>query len=251
MSFIDPALNWILVFTPIIGILIVSIILGVISTVVYKYASDQKKIKELKDKTKEIQKKIKKVSKENPQKAMEMNSELMKLNGPMMKETMKPMFYTLIPSLLILAWMSANLAFMPIVPGQTFEVTAYFNDGVTGNVSMIALPEGLEFVNGDTQEISDSIAIWQLKSDQEATYTLTMDYHNQEHNKDVIITYSREYIQPETIVNKDGLKKVITGNEKIRPLKGVPIFGGLNWLWSYIILTVIVSSLLKKFLKVY
>ena len=68
---------------------------------------------------------------------------------------------------------------------------------------------------------------------------------------DVFITTSRKYLQPEKIINKDGLNKIIIHNEKVKPFKGIPILGGLNWLWTYILLTIIISSILKKALKVY
>ncbi len=251
MSIVDPLLNWLLIFNPFVSILIISIILGVITTLVYKYASNQKKIKELKDETKALQKKIKAISKTNPEKMMELNSKMMKLNGPLMKETMKPTLWTIIPSLLILTWMAANLAFMPIIPGQTFEVITEFNEGITGNVSMFAIPEGLEFINGATQEISDGQARWVLKSSDENTYTLTINYKDLDFNQDVIITNAREYINPEQIVKKEGLNKIIVGNEKIKPFKGAPIIGNLNWLWSYILLTMIFTTVLRKLLKVY
>ncbi len=251
MSIVDPLLNWLLIFNPFISILIISVILGLITTFVYKYASNQKKIKELKDQTKHLQKKIKEVAKTNPEKMMELNSKMMKLNGPLMKETMKPTLWTIIPSLLILTWMATNLAFMPILPGQTFDVTAEFNEGIIGNVSMFAIPEGLEFVNGTTQEIIDEKAIWVLRSTEENTYTLTINYRDLDFNQDVAVTNTRKYINPEQIVKKEGLKKIIVSNEKIKPFKGAPIVGGLNWLWSYIILTMIFTTLLRKLLKVY
>ncbi len=251
MSIVDPLLNWLLIFNPFISILIISVILGFMTTLVYKYASNQKKIKELKDETKALQKKIKTISRTNPEKMMELNSKMMNLNGPLMKETMKPTLWTIIPSLLILTWMATNLAFMPILPGQTFEVTAEFNEGIVGNISMFALPEGLEFVNGATQEIIDEKATWVLNSPKENSYTLTVNYRDLELNQDVIITNTREYVNPEQIVKKEGLNKIIVSNEKIKPFKGLPIIGGLNWLWSYIILTMVFTTLLRKLLKVY
>ncbi len=251
MSIVDPILNWILVFNPFIAILIISIFLGVITTLVYKYASNQKKIKELKDKTKKLQKKIKKISKTEPEKVMEINAQMMKLNGPLMKETMKPTLWTIIPSLLILTWMASNLAFASISPGQSFTITAEFNDGVTGEIIVDSVPEGLEFLSGNTKEIVDNKAIWELKSEQENTYSLLFKFRELEVNKELIVSNSWEYSTPEEIVNQEGIKKITINNEKTKPFKGIPIIGNLNWLWSYIILTMVFTTVLRKLLKVY
>lgn len=251
MSIVDPILNWILVFNPFIAILIISIFLGIITTLVYKYASNQKKIKELKDKTKKLQKKIKKIPKTEPEKMMEINSQMMKLNGPLLKETMKPTLWTIIPSLLILTWMASNLAFSSISPGQSFTITAEFNDGVTGEISLDSVPDTLEFINGENQIIKDNKAIWELRSEEENTYSLLFKFRELEINKELIISNSWEYSDPEEIIKEEGIKKITINNEKTKPFQGIPVLGGLNWLWSYIILTMLFTTILRKLLKVY
>ena len=251
MSIVDPVLNWILIFNPIISILIISIFLGIITTLVYKFASNQTKIKELKNKTKSLQKKIKTIPKDKPEKMMEINAQMMKLNGPLMKETMKPTLWTIIPSLLNLTWMASNLAFASISPNQEFTITAEFNEGVTGEISIDSIPETIDFVNGHIQEISEEKATWLLKAPNEETYDLLFKFHEVEINKELIISNSWDYSQPEEVINQEGLKKIIINNEKIKPFKGIPIIGNLNWLWSYIILTMAFTTLLRKLLKVY
>lgn len=250
MTFIDPALNWLLILSPFYSILIISIIFGLITTVVYKFASNQKKIKELKSRQKALQKKLKLIPKDQPEKMMEVNSEMMKISGPLMKESFKPTLWTLLPSLLILTWMAANLAYAGIAPGQMFTATAEFNEGVTGEITLEAVPEGLEFINNATQEISNSKAIWELKSSKPETYSLLFKFRETEVNKDILITNNWEYEEPVVIVKESGLKKLTIGNEKIRPFEGIPVLGGINWLWSYIILTMIFTTILRKVLKI-
>jgi uncharacterized membrane protein (DUF106 family) len=251
MSFVDPLLNWVLMFNPFISILILSFIMGLISTLAYKFASDQKKIKSLKEESKELQKKIRKVSKEHPEKAMKMNSKLMKLNGPLMKESFKSTIWTLIPALIIITWMSSNLVYLPLSPGQEFNVTAKFNEGVIGEVNLEAIPDNITFISDQTQIINNSIAEWKLKSKQTDEYKLLLDYRNKTYDKKVKITETREYAEPEKIINENGLNSITINNEKVKPLEGIPVLGGLNWLWTYILLSMIITTVLRKLLKVY
>jgi len=184
---------------------------------------------------------------------MAINSEMMKLNGPMMKESFKSTFYTIIPSLLILAWMSANLAFYPLYTEQPFTVTAEFNEGVTGSVSMSELPQGFNYLNSAEQNITDSQAIWRLQADSPGTYTAIIEFQNKDFNQDILIveTPDRKYSNPEQIVKSGGLNKITVSNNKVKPFEGAPIVGGLNWLWAYILITVIMSSVLRKVFKIY
>jgi uncharacterized membrane protein (DUF106 family) len=251
MSFVDPALDWLLILNPLIATLIISVILAVLTTLVYKFASNQKKIKELKDKQKELQKKMKTIPKDQPEKMMGINSQMMKLSGPLMKESFKSTIWTIIPSILILTWMATNIAFAGIAPEQTFMITAEFNEGVTGDITLEAIPGGLEFITGATQSIVDSKAYWELKSPKEETYSLLFKFRETEVNANLIISEKWEYEEPELLIKESGLKKIIIGNEKIRPFNGIPVLGGLNWLWSYILLTMAFSMILRKVLKVY
>jgi len=253
MSFVDPIFNWLLNFHPFIATLIISIIFGAITTLVYKFASNQKKIKELKDKQKSLQKKIKTIPKTEPEKIMKLNSEMMKISGPLMKETFKPTMWTLIPSLLILTWMAANLAYASISPGSMFSITAEFNEGVTGNITMIIEPEqGVEYINSETQIINNnSIAVWNLKAIKSGEYNLLFKFHELEINKELLITEKWDYIEPKLFVKQQGLKSIVVNHNKIKPFQGVPIIGGLNWLWSYIILTMIFTTVLRKLMKIY
>jgi len=253
MGVIDPLLDWILYFSPFIGIVIISLVMALLTTVIYKFASNQKKIKKIKEQMKELQKKMKTIPKDQPEKMMAINSAMMKLNGPMMKESFKSTFYTIIPSLLILAWMSANLAFYPLYTDQPFTITADFNEGVTGVVTMSELPEGFDYINGAEQEIIDFQAIWEVKSESPGTYTTTINFLNKGYNQDILIVEKpeRKYSNPEQIIRSGGLNKITVSNKKIKPFEGAPIVGGLNWLWSYILITIIMSSVLRKLLKVY
>ena len=253
MSFIDPLFNWLLNFKPFIAITVISIFFGAITTLVYKFASNQKKIKELKDEQKRLQKKIKSIPKTEPEKIMKLNSEMMKISGPLMKETFKPTMWTLIPSLLILTWMAASLAYAPISQGSMFSITAEFNDGVTGNISMVIEPEqGIEYINGEIQIINNnSEAVWNLKAINNSEYNLLFKFHELEINKEILITNEWDYIEPELFVKQQGLKSIVVNHDKIKPFQGVPIIGGLNWLWCYIILTMIFTTVLRKLIKIY
>jgi uncharacterized membrane protein (DUF106 family) len=253
MGLIDPLLDWVLIFSPIVSIIIIGLMMSVLTTVIYKFASDQKKIKKLKDDMKVMQKKMKEIPKDQPEKMMELNSKIMKMQGPLMKESFKSMIYTIIPSLLVLAWMSANLAFFPLYPGQDFTITAEFNEGVIGDVSLDMTPGSVEYVNGATQSIVDGKAVWVVNAKEANSYSAAIDFHDELYSQEILIVDvpGRKYSNPEQIVEKGGLKTITVGNKKAAPLQGIPILSGINWLWTYILVTVICSSLLRKALKVY
>ncbi len=243
---LDFLFDWLLSFNPLISIVLISLIMSFISTIIYKYASDQKELKRLKEKIKKLQKKIKIVSKTDPQKAIKLNSELMKLNAPMMKLSMKPMLYTLLPSLIILAWMGSNLVYLPIHSNEVFNVS-FIADNSEGFVTLSVIPDTLR-IDMPKKKLVNNRAYWLLKAQDPGTYTLNFKLNNKTFSKDVLID-SKKYLNPITVDKSNGVK-IVVSNKKLLPFKGLPVIGGLNWLWSYIIFSVIFSSLLKKLFKV-
>ncbi len=81
------------------SIAIFSVIVTLISTLVQKHFTDQEHLKSLKKRQKEIKK-----AKE-PSVMQELNAEMLQLTGVMFKKSMKPMFVTIIPFLLLFTWL--------------------------------------------------------------------------------------------------------------------------------------------------
>ena len=83
-----------------------------VSTLAQKYLTDQEHLKHLKKRQKEIQKELK--GNKDGDLIKELNSELMKLTGVMFKSSMKPMFATIIPFLLLFYWLKG--VYVEILP---------------------------------------------------------------------------------------------------------------------------------------
>jgi uncharacterized membrane protein (DUF106 family) len=245
------------------AILLISFVLTLVTTLVYKFTTDQKKMKKLKEEMKEYQKKIKALSKESPEKMMAMQQQALKGNTEYMKHSFRSTLYTIIPLLLIFSWLSSHLAYEPIMPGQPFKVSAYFSEGHVPSASIQSIPE-LEIIGGSTQQINESViegwflfktryekATWTLKGE-EGEYKLTIDYNNEQHDKPLTISSERRYENPEKSVTDSKLKKIVIENQKIYPVGTIPVLGWApSWLWTYILLSLLFSIGIRKILKVY
>jgi uncharacterized membrane protein (DUF106 family) len=241
---------FLLKWPPFWAILVISLVITIVTTLVYKFTTDQKKMKKLKEDMKEYQKKIKALSKSDPQKAMSIQQEAMKQNMEYMKHSFKSTLYTFIPIIIIFGWLNAHMAFYPLAPDQPFKITAYFAEGHASTVSISTIPE-LELLNNATQTIVDGKAEWELKGE-EGEYKAVLDYNNEEYDKPIIISSLRKYEPPEKIITNSKLKKIIVGNDKVYPFGSMDFFGWRpNWLWTYIVLSILLSIGIRKVLKVY
>ena len=89
--------------SPKYSIAIFSVIVTLISTLAQKWLTNQEHLKSLKKRQKEIQRELKKTK--EPSVMQELNSEMLKLTGLMFKSSMKPLFVTMIPFLILFVWL--------------------------------------------------------------------------------------------------------------------------------------------------
>jgi len=234
-------------------IFIVSVLITVITTLVYKYTTDQKKLKENKETVKKLRKKMNE-NKDNQKKMMEIQQEMMSKNMEMMKSSFKPMLFTFIPLILLFSWMSGTLAYEPLMPGEAFTVTVYAADTYASgleNINLSAIP-GMKIQrdNDFTPEKDEKQVRWVITPEKEGEYSLLIESPSFKETKEVIISSKKDYAIPLTEYKDSQLSKVVIGNEDVRPFEGAPVIGGLNWLWAYIILSLITSIGFRKALGV-
>ena len=252
LSFLDPVLN--LLFGPLLqlsyfwAILILSVIISLLITLIYKWTTDQNLMKQLKGETKALQKQMKEL-KDRPEEMMKVQKEMMQTNWKYMSHSLRPMLFTFIPIILIFGWMNAHLAYAPIFPGQEFQVSARFANGdVQGNAS-ITVPEGITLISEDTQQIEAKEATWTMKGPSGA-YVLEVEYGGKIFTKDLLITKEKNYVSVQKPIKDGGALKAI--GIKNAPVKILNLFGWkVGWLGTYIIFSIVASMLLRKGLKVY
>jgi len=243
----DAALNVVfgplLKLHPLAAILILSFIISLFIVVIYKWMTDQGRMKQLKDSLSDYQKKVR-ASKENPEKALAIQKEMMTVQKEYFMKSMKPTLVTMIPILLIFGWMNAHLAFEPLTPGQEFVLTVLAEKGISGNVS-VGVPADLQIIGDSTKQFADGTAEFTLKGDKEGEYLVSFSSNDKEVDKKVMISSQRNYAEVTESYKSDVFKAVTINN---KPLK---VIWKLSWLWAYIISAIVFSMVLRKVMKVY
>lgn len=256
LSFLDPVLNvifWpLLQIPPLLGIILISFVLSLLITLIYKWTTDQNLMKQLKTEIKEFQKQMKEL-KSNPAEAMKIQKRSMETNMKYMMQSFKPMIFTFIPIILIFGWLQAHMAYEPLHPLQEFSVDMFF-DGDGRNVQLSAFPDTLVILGEKIQKVSANKVSYALKGG-EGRYSLEfLVYKDDPANgepfrKEIVITDKREYKEPVLNINRNGINNIVVGNKKTMVLN---LFGWkLGWLGSYIIFSIIFSIIVRKMLKVY
>lgn len=261
----DPILGWVLYLHPALGLLLISLLISVITTLAIKFLTNQTLMKDLRNELKELQKEMKDL-RNNPKKMAKINERVMETNSKYMSHSMRPTFFTLIPILLIFGWLSSHIGYYPIWPDQPFELTINFEDDVYGNISLV-LPEGLELKEGSSdREILRTEVSWILAGE-EGDYQVGVMFNDKLYEKRVLVTKEREYAPVEKSFRKkmlffsskeeNGVNSITINNKEVKPfedvpvIKDIPIISNFNWFWTYFIFSIAFSMGLRRLLNLY
>lgn len=235
---------------PLLVIIIgVSLLITLVSTLAYKYFTNQAEMKSLKDDIKKHQDEMK-GHKDNPKKVMEIQKKAMEKNFRYMGQSMKPMLITFLPIILVFAWLNQVVAYEPLMPGQDFTITAGF-DKYTGNATLTSI-EGLT-INNPTQDVINGTASWTANG-KTGEYLLSMNVGGRAVDAGkVTVTDQKKYAPVLQKINDNSLKTIVLPNKPTKPFGwGFSIFGYRpGWLMTYIIFSIIFSMGLRKVMKVY
>jgi uncharacterized membrane protein (DUF106 family) len=241
----NPVFGWLLHTPPILALLILATLLAVVSTLLQKYLTDQAKMRRLRDDTKRYQEQMKKL-KDKPEEMMKVQQKMLPLQMDLMKESFKPLLVSMLPFLLIFFWLSSHFAFLPILPGQEFTVTATFADGVGGSATLASTTL---VIPGAVQVVKDGAAQWTLTGSG-GTHDLTLEFSGATYNRKVLITNEPKYETP-VMPLRGSVTSFDVGNKKLTPLDGFSLFGWHpGWIFYYILFSIPLSLLLKKWMKV-
>ncbi|MBD3318594.1 DUF106 domain-containing protein [Candidatus Woesearchaeota archaeon] len=249
-SFLDPIFDTIfgplLVLDPFYFVLIVSAVLSLFIVIIYKYTTNQSLMKALKQEIKELQAEMKAL-KGHPDKMMEVNKRMMATNSKYMMQSLKASLFTLLPIIIIYAYLSGVIAYDPIMPGQEFSMSVVLEEGVVADVET-SVPVGLEVTGDDDKRDVDDEAIFTYKG-RPGRYLVQFDVDDKTYGHEVLVTEERKHLPAEKSIEDGTVNMIHTNLDKTIVMN---LFGWeLGWFGSYIIFSIVFSILFRRLLKVY
>ncbi len=248
-TILQPIFGPLLLLPPWAAVLIVSVLTTVLITFIYKWMTNQKEMKHMKEQIKHHQKEMKQC-KNDVNKMMAINKQVMDLNMKYMKQSLKPTLITFIPIIIIFAWLNATLAYDPIMPGQQFTTTMEFQKGIFGEAH-ITTTDAIAVLNNATAQINQETrkAIWTLEAEKEGKTSIEYEYQGKTYINEVLITKQQKYLPIITAVNDGYVKQITVDNPSLVIFK---LFGlRFTWLWTYIILSLILGLGLRKIFSIH
>lgn len=106
---------------PLLSTVVISLILTIITTIVYKYTTDQVKLKSHREELQSIRKQMMD-SKNDPKKLEELQSRSLKISMEQMTQGFKPMIFTMLPALLAFGFLKDALPASQVILPFGFNI---------------------------------------------------------------------------------------------------------------------------------
>ena len=232
-------------------ILIIGFVMTILSTLVYKYTTDQGAMKRAREEINKLRKKMKDY-RHDQTKMMQINQEMMEHNMIIMRQSFKPMLYTIAPMLIIYMIMGGFLAFQPIMPTEAYTVTAYYSQDYAGDITLTSTPNQQIQLNEKHQtDNKNPSKQWILIAENQGEYQLLVEGDTFRETKKVIITEEKKYETPTKEYKDSDLEKIVVGNQEVKPLGNISLLGWKpGWIGTYILVSVLFSLAIRKLLGV-
>ena len=227
-------------------VIIMGIVVGVAGQLSYLFLVDQNLIKDLKIKMKELQVQLKGKSRTDPD-YMELQNQLLRHNATMMKHTMKPTYVTFVPFLIIFLLLEFYVSTVPVAIGQSLplSISGTFNGSISSLSNCIKLNGGynatMRIVKSESfSSVVSSSDCNVMLSTSNRTYNVSLTgLIGSRSSKVYTLGPAKLSFTPDTLV--------ITS----LPFS-IPFIGNqLNWFWTYFILSLVSSLVLRQILVHY
>ncbi|MFT4312014.1 MAG: EMC3/TMCO1 family protein [Candidatus Woesearchaeota archaeon] len=250
-SIVDPILLPLASISPLFAIIVISLFVSLVHVFLQKKLVDQHKVKAIREKMSKLQKKMR-ASKDDPQKMMKLHKQIMQSQGQLFPEMIKPAFVTMIPLLILFAWIATHLVYVPLQADEPFSVSVFLPEYVSGSVFMNSSTfgeqeQGLEPARHGFMFKRDYMrATFELSGDV-GEHNLTFTHKEYELDQRVRIDPSITERTPDRRVNEGVFQIFRVNYEKMEILPlGFTTFAGIG---AYIVFSLIFSLTFRKLFK--
>lgn len=240
-------------------ILLATIGISLFSTLVYKFATNQKKMREIKERLKVLQKELRE-ARGDQERMLKINSQIMKSHNEYSMQSMRSILFTFIPVMLVFIFLRAHVAYAPIHPGDTFTVLLDYRDQAALGSTLVQVPNGFTLLNTSNYTKSGFLGLGSRKGEAvlirapntSANGTITFSYGNETVNRSVMVTESNKYAQQSVSYRNGFLASAAIQYQGLRVFDVPWLPGWLQgWLAVYIIFTLIFTNVFRTVLKVH
>jgi len=247
--------------SPLILVILISVVVGLIMVVLFGYTSDQKKIHVAKDQLKAHLLAVRLYQDQLPV-VMKTYARILLGTGRYIRLAFMPLLYVIIPITLLIVQLDRYLGAMPIEPRQPFLVSVKSAPEALNQVKL-ELPEELSFSAPAVHIPAENRVVWRVVAAKNGTYNINVGAGGQTFSKQIVVSPDVERLSPVRL-RDHLLDRWLTSGESAlpaaSPVESIDVsyaprdirFAWIDWNWIvlFFVLSMIAGFIFKELLGI-
>jgi hypothetical protein len=234
---------------PLLMVLAISIVIGLLMVIVFRYTSDQKAIGRAKDRLKAHLLAVRLFQDQLPV-VMRAYGKILRGTGSYLRLAFTPFLIAILPITFLIVQLDRYFGWMPLQPAQSFLVEAQVTNPAALNDASLQLPPELSNSAPAVHIPKDKDVVWRVTAERAGRYDITITTAGQTVSKQVVVSPGLARVSPVRL--KDNFwERIFTSGEPAladnSPVQAITInyppreisFAWMQWNW--IVLFFVVS----------
>jgi hypothetical protein len=247
---------------PLLMVLAISVVIGLVMVIVFRYTSDQKAIGRAKDRLKAHLLAVRLFQDQLPV-VMHAYGKILRGTGSYLRLAFTPFLIAILPITFLIVQLDRYFGWMPLQPAQTFLVEARVEDPTALNEASLLLPSELSISAPAVHIPKDKEVVWRVVADRTGQFDIQIAAAGQTVSKQVVIAPGLARISPLRL--KDNFwKRIFASGEPAladnSPVQSITIdyppreisFAWMRWNWIvlFFVVSLIAGFVFKSLLGI-
>jgi hypothetical protein len=240
----------------------ISLVIGLVMVVVFRYTSDQKAIHVAKDRLKAHLLALRLFQDQIPV-VMRSYGRIILATGHYLRLAFKPLLFVVVPMTFLIVQVDRYFGSEPLKPGEAFLVKAQVADSNALNNASIQLPDGLTTTSPAIHVPSENEVAWRLVATRAGEYIVNIQVSDQTFSKQLIVGSGLPRLSSVRLRGKFWERVFVSGEPALPDNKSVDAiaiqyparniaFAGIEWNWIrlFFVLSLAAGFLFKSILGI-
>jgi hypothetical protein len=247
---------------PAVIVLLVSLVIGLLMVVVFRYTSDQKAIHIAKNQLKAHLLAVRLYQDQLPV-VLSSYGRIIRGTGRYLRLAFKPLLFVILPLVLLIVQLDRYLGWTPLEAGQTFLVKVRTATADALSEASLQLPQGMTITAPAVHVPADNEVVWRVVADKEGNYNVEVAAADQVLSKRVVVSSSMARLSPIRLRGHFWERMFFSGEPALpesSPIQSIEVgypsrsvdFAWLewNWIWLFFILSLVAGFCFKSVLGI-
>jgi hypothetical protein len=247
---------------PLAIVIVISLVIGLLMVVVFRYTSDQKAIRLAKDQLKAHLLAVRLFQDQLPV-VLSSYVRIIRGTGRYLRLTFKPLLFVILPLIIFIVQLDRYLGLTPLQTGQSFLVKVRAANGDVLDAVSLGLPPGLEATAPPVHIPSDNEVIWRVAAQRGGLYDLGIGVNQQTVSKRVVVSSGLARISAVRLRGRLWERFFVSGEPAVPesiPIQSIAVnysdrtinFAWMewNWIWLFFVLSLVAGFFFKTVLRI-